>query len=289
MKFIRSLVLLILATAVVYYFRDQIAEDISSFQAETGIQIASENSSTSTAPKVSLPEPLVATGSPANKNSALTVSGVVMLTNKEREKESLGDLSLNAKLSLSAEKKAMDILAKGYFAHVSPSGVGPAELAQSVGYDYLSIGENLALGGFKDDADLVAAWMASPGHRANILGSHYKEIGVAVVYGSYNGQNEWVAVQEFGTPGSLCDKPDSTLATEAANGTKQILSMKSELDTLKAKIDATTDKQTYNSLAASYNSLVNSYNSLVSQMQDVIARYNNETNTFNACLKENTG
>jgi uncharacterized protein YkwD len=48
------------------------------------------------------------------------------------------------------------------------------------------MGENVAYGQ-KDPADVMRAWMNSPGHRANILNAKYTEIGVGVVIAS-NGQ-----------------------------------------------------------------------------------------------------
>ena len=54
-------------------------------------------------------------------------------------------------------------------------------MAKKAGYEYISVGENLAMGNFKNDGDLVEAWMNSPGHRANILSFKYKELGVAVI------------------------------------------------------------------------------------------------------------
>src|SRR6185369_15716694 len=113
-------------------------------------------------------------------------------------------LKENALLDKAAKKKLDDMFAQQYFEHINPQGKGPSDLAKSVGYDYIAIGENLALGNFKNDAELVQAWMDSPGHRANILNKQYTEIGVAVGQGTYEGKKTWLAVQEFGRPTSSC-------------------------------------------------------------------------------------
>jgi uncharacterized protein YkwD len=47
--------------------------------------------------------------------------------------------------------------------------VGVGDLSKEVGYGYILIGENLALGNFKDEESWWKAWMDSPGHRANIF------------------------------------------------------------------------------------------------------------------------
>src|SRR5262249_8345343 len=120
-------------------------------------------------------------GGDASANVTLTQAGVIKWTNIQRQENgALPALTVNAKLNESAQLKLKDMFAKQYFEHVSPSGVGPDGLANEVGYAYASIGENLALGNFADDRALVQAWMDSPGHRANILGKSYREIGVAV-------------------------------------------------------------------------------------------------------------
>jgi uncharacterized protein YkwD len=87
-----------------------------------------------------------------------------------------------------------------YFAHESPTGEKVSDLAKKFGYDFLLIGENLAMGNFSSDEDLVLAWMESPGHRENILNEKYQEIGVAVKKGIFEGKEVWIAVQHFGLP-----------------------------------------------------------------------------------------
>jgi len=55
--------------------------------------------------------------------------------------------------------------------------------------------ENLARGYTTADRT-VAAWMASPGHRANILDGRLTRIGVAAVYA----RGQWVVVADFTRP-----------------------------------------------------------------------------------------
>jgi hypothetical protein len=54
--------------------------------------------------------------------------------------------------------------------------------------------------------------MNSLGHRANILRAGYTEIGVAVARGTFENKTVWLAVQEFGTPATICVKPAETLS-----------------------------------------------------------------------------
>ncbi|MBI2506980.1 MAG: CAP domain-containing protein, partial [Candidatus Colwellbacteria bacterium] len=164
-----------------------------------GISNPPEAKSLTVEKKVSAPPPLRAepkeelpTTQPV---STLTRSGIILETNLQRQQNGSGFLAENSTLDATAAEKANDMCAKQYFAHVSPSGIGAAELADSFGYDYISIGENLALGPFASDAALVEAWMGSPGHRANILNSRFTEIGVGVTKCIFEGSSVWLAVQ----------------------------------------------------------------------------------------------
>jgi hypothetical protein len=60
-------------------------------------------------------------------------------------------------------------------------------------------GENLAIG-FVDSEEVAKAWEASSTHRQNLLEPSYREIGVAVVKGSFQGKETTLVVQFFGTP-----------------------------------------------------------------------------------------
>ncbi len=113
-------------------------------------------------------------------------------------------LSKNAKLTSAATAKANDLFEKQYFEHVSPTGESAADLVIAEGYNYRIVGENLALGDFKSEKELVDAWMASEGHRENILKKDYQEIGVASKLSKFEGRITWVSVQIFGTRAPEC-------------------------------------------------------------------------------------
>ena len=133
-------------------------------------------------------------------------SKIISETNLQRQENGdLPALKENTDLDETASAKAADIFKNQYFEHVSPSGVDPGKLVESYGYDYIVEGENLILGNFSSEKEVVADWMASPGHRANILNNRYTEIGVAIVKGTYKGEESWVGVQEFGLPLSTCE------------------------------------------------------------------------------------
>lgn len=134
-------------------------------------------------------------------SSTITAEEVIELTNKERVQNGLTELTLNDKLSQAAQMKAADMIAKNYWAHTSPEGKNPWFFFKERNYTYLYAGENLARD-FIDTPSVVSAWMNSPTHRDNILSSRYREIGIAVVNDTFQGQPTTLVVQLFGTQAS---------------------------------------------------------------------------------------
>ncbi len=238
------------------------------------------------AEQVSLSKPLAFLSNTDPVDSLLTRSGVVVLTNSERQKQGLKPLAVNVKLNAGAMAKAQDMFTNQYFEHVSPSGKGPSDVATAAGYDFILIGENLASGNFKDDTGLVQAWMNSPGHRANILNPRYQEIGVAVLKGTYKGQSTWMAVQEFGLPSSVCTATDPKLKDQIAANKILLTTEDSDLQARKTALDSmnqSTDQ--YIQQASDYNALVKSYNNLVEQTKEMVTKYNDEVTSYNTCAQ----
>lgn len=126
-------------------------------------------------------------------------SVLVDLANQDRAVNALGSLTVDPLLVKAAQLKANDMAAKGYFAHISPDGKEPWYWFNEAGYSFVYAGENLAVN-FDDSAAVNTAWMNSPTHRANILGSHYTQIGIATAQGLYEGKTATFVVEEFGSP-----------------------------------------------------------------------------------------
>ncbi len=136
----------------------------------------------------------------------LTPTNIIQLTNAARQDRNLKLLKQNSKLANAAQLKAQDMLTKGYFAHVSPANVTPWYWFKKAGYVYTSAGENLAMD-FVTAEDVTEAWLASPGHRKNLLNQKYVDIGVAVASGKIDGLSSTVVVQFFGAPALMKQKP----------------------------------------------------------------------------------
>jgi len=122
---------------------------------------------------------------------------VLHLVNLERAAEGVAPLVANPALERIAEDYACRMIDASFFDHVDPgTGYGPGERAVAGRYAYYAIGENLAAG-LESPAEVMAVWMESASHRANILDPSWKEIGVAVRSG---GEYDIYWVQEFGQP-----------------------------------------------------------------------------------------
>ncbi len=111
------------------------------------------------------------------------------LLNKVRRHAGLHALRLNPTLTHVAGGHSRDMVRHGYFAHDSLNGASPFD--RILGAHYVPrngswwLGENIGYGGgpLATPAALVRMWMHSPPHRANILSSHFRAIGVGIALG----------------------------------------------------------------------------------------------------------
>ena len=110
---------------------------------------------------------------------------VVRQVNMERARRSLGTLKVSAELNRAARVRANEIIRK--FSHTRPDGSAWRTVSGA------AYGENIAMGQRTADK-VMAAWMTSSGHRANILRASYGSIGVCAVVS--NGVTYWA--QLFG-------------------------------------------------------------------------------------------
>jgi len=124
---------------------------------------------------------------PEAANITLVREAVLCLINRKRAENGESPLVANPELEEAAEGHCQELIADDYFAHVSPSGETPVDRIRATGYipspaDGYVIGENLAWGTYQlsTPQSIVSAWIASPGHLANILETQYRETGIGV-------------------------------------------------------------------------------------------------------------
>ncbi|WP_407319243.1 CAP domain-containing protein [Isoptericola halotolerans] len=107
---------------------------------------------------------------------------VLELVNAERAAAGCPALRAEPALDDLAAAHASDMAARGYLDHTTPEGLSPWDRAEAAGVEGVGA-ENIARGQ-PDAAAVVAAWMDSPGHRANILSCDLTRHGLGVAQAS---------------------------------------------------------------------------------------------------------
>ena len=126
---------------------------------------------------------------PEASDLAIIEEATLCLVNDERGTYDLPALVNNRSLDVVATSHSSEMVSRDYFSHRSPSGSTPATRILTSGYagsgGRLAVGENVATagGGLATPASIVRGWMASPLHRANLLGSGYHASGIGVALG----------------------------------------------------------------------------------------------------------
>jgi uncharacterized protein YkwD len=136
-------------------------------------------------------------------------AATLCLVNQERARNGELPLRPNAQLEQAAQGHSEEMVEDDYFAHIAPSGLTPVARVEETGYlpnqqvGY-TLGENIAWGTLQlsTPAAIVAAWIASPEHLANILFSAYRDTAIGVAPEApaslAEGQPGAVYSQEFG-------------------------------------------------------------------------------------------
>ena len=111
--------------------------------------------------------------------------------NEERTTRGLTPVCYNWKLMTTAAVHSFDMHYKNYRGHTDLDGMEPWDRLSSRGYDWNRVAENIAWGQ-TSVSEVVEAWMASEGHRDNILNEEYTHMGI--------GEIDWVWTQLFARP-----------------------------------------------------------------------------------------
>jgi uncharacterized protein YkwD len=126
------------------------------------------------------------------------------LINEERRARGRPALAADPRLAVAARRYSADMVARGYFAHVSPDGATLTDRLRRVGYlggCAWRAGEALAWG-FGDErtpAARVAAWMHSRRHRRVLLSPRYRDVGIGVARGVPVGSGDGITyTADFG-------------------------------------------------------------------------------------------
>ncbi len=107
-------------------------------------------------------------------------------------------LSLAPALTRAARAHSRDMAAHDFFSHTGSDGSSPGQRATRAGYRWSMVGENIA-SGLSAPRDVVAGWLASPHHCANIMTAGFRQMGIAFAVNDANPQViDWT--EDFGTP-----------------------------------------------------------------------------------------
>jgi len=111
---------------------------------------------------------------------------MVKAINEERQKRGLPPYRVDQQLTMAARAHAQDMVARGYFDHVTPEGKTLRDRLRERGLEPYWAGENWlrAVRPADEVVQYAMEWfMADPPHRDNILHSHYDRVGVGVTEG----------------------------------------------------------------------------------------------------------
>jgi len=123
----------------------------------------------------------------------LTEKQVVSLINKERAKRGLAPVRFQANLIVAARGHAREMARRNVLTHTSANGDSVARRLiryryTRYGYRYWSVGENISRARttslYATPSGAVYQWMRSSSHRAVILKSSFRNVGVGIAKSS---------------------------------------------------------------------------------------------------------
>lgn len=128
--------------------------------------------------------------------------------NQVRSEHGLQPLRTARPLRLAADSHAASMARVGYFSHTSADGTTfdarIGRFYRASRSSYWAVGENLLWASPTiSPEEAVRLWMASPGHRRNILNPGYRQIGISAVRAAeapafYGGREVTIVVTDFG-------------------------------------------------------------------------------------------
>ena len=136
---------------------------------------------------------------PISVRAAMMPEDIVLESNRARAQAGLLLLVPDEALSAAAQARAEDMARSGLFAHHGADGSSPWAWLKDQGYSFSRAAENLAVN-YDNAGDVVEGWLASPGHRKNLLDARLTEIGIGVAEGMYKGERAEFVVQLLAKP-----------------------------------------------------------------------------------------
>lgn len=123
-----------------------------------------------------------ASAPPRKGGERRAAAAVLCLMNQVRRSAGLKPFKSSRKLGAAARAHNADMLARRFYAHEQPPGPALAKRLRKAKWRGGGAGENLGLANLvlASPKGMVAAWLKSPPHRANILSRGFKAAGIAM-------------------------------------------------------------------------------------------------------------
>jgi uncharacterized protein YkwD len=140
-----------------------------------------------------------------NQVRADTAADTLRALNQVRASAGVAPLRADARLARAARGHSRDMVARGYFAHVSPRGDDLRSRVVRTGWTRRRpewrLGETLAwgTGTFATPQAVVDAWLRSPPHRRIVLARDLRRVGIGVAYGTPGHDAGLTYTADFGT------------------------------------------------------------------------------------------
>lgn len=152
---------------------------------------------------------MVGAGPAAASQRADNEAVMLQLIDHARTQRGLAPLQVHAALSRAALAHSRDMMRRHYFSHSSPSGASCGARVRRAGYATsggrsVAVGEVLGWGmsSVGTPHAVFSAWMRSAYHRSVILGRRWRDVGVGVVSGTFNGASaSWMYTVDVGRRG----------------------------------------------------------------------------------------
>lgn len=144
---------------------------------------------------------------PARRDAAAISQRVLQLANAARAQPrrcglkafaAAPPLALNATLGRAASAYAQELASHAYMDHTGRDGSSPAQRVTRSGYHWRATGENLASGVMTPE-EVLAGWLGSPDHCANLMDPAFSEMGVGFGVNPRDERGVYWAL-EFGRP-----------------------------------------------------------------------------------------
>jgi uncharacterized protein YkwD len=115
--------------------------------------------------------------------------------NSARASAGIGPLHLSGSLASAATWQSTVLARAGYLDHTAPDGSTLIVRLSRVHWRGTAAGEDLAVA--PSPAEAVAMWMQSPGHRANLLSTSFRSVGLGLARGAWQGRTALYVTADF--------------------------------------------------------------------------------------------